>query len=306
MNGLIAPPQASTVAGQVDALVLFMVGTSLLISGTIFVLIVVFCVKYRRTATNQVGQPARTTTPVELAWTLVPMALSMIPFAWGAYIYLEEARPPSDALEIYVVAKQWMWKAELPGGQAEIDAVHVPTGRAVKLTMTSQDVIHSFYVPAFRVKADVLPGRYTTLWFQASQPGEYRLFCSQYCGTDHAEMTGSVVAMAPGDYANWLTTGATAANSPAAQGRKVFLQYGCVDCHETGRAPDLRGLFGQQVQLSDGSTALFDASYIREIVLTSDRVPIGYQHDMPSFNDVLSDDELANLVEYVRSIGGRP
>jgi cytochrome c oxidase subunit II len=303
---LIAPPEASTVAGQVDALVLFMVGVSLLISATIFVLVVVFCVKFRRTATNQIGQPAVRTSRLEVTWTLVPMALSLIPFAWGAYIYLEEARPPDDALEIYVVAKQWMWKTEQPGGQAEIDGVHVPTGRAVKLTMTSQDVIHSFYVPAFRLKADVLPGRYTTLWFQATQPGEYRLFCSQYCGTDHAVMTGSVVAMAPGDYANWLTTGGTANNSPAAQGRKVFLQYGCVDCHETGRAPNLRGLFGRKVQLTDGSTAVVDASYIREIVLTSDRVPVGYEHDMPSFSGVLSEDDLGNLIEYVRSIGGNP
>jgi cytochrome c oxidase subunit 2 len=306
MTSLIAPPQASTIAGQVDMLVLFLLGMSLAISVTIFVLIVVFCVKYRRSPTNQVGQPARRTTPIELTWTLVPMALAMIPFVWGAYIYLEEAQPPPDSLEIYVVARQWMWKAEQPGGQAEIDAVHVPTGRAVKLTMTSQDVIHSFYVPAFRVKADVLPGRYTTLWFQATQPGEYRLFCSQYCGTDHAVMTGSVVAMTPGDYGNWLTSGATVSNSPAALGRKVFLQYGCVDCHETGRAPNLRGLFGQPVQLSDGSAAIADASYVRSIILNSDRVPVGYQHDMPAFGGLLSEDELSNLVEYIRSIGAGP
>ena len=306
MTSLIAPPQASTIAGQVDALVLFLLAVSVLISLTIFVLIVVFCVKYRRSATNQVGQPARRTAPLEITWTLVPMALAMIPFVWGARIYLDEAQPPADALEIFVVAKQWMWKAEQPGGQAEIDAVHVPTGRAVKLTMTSQDVIHSFYVPAFRVKADVLPGRYTTLWFQATQPGEYRLFCSQYCGTDHADMTGTVVAMTAGDYAAWLTSGNTATNSPAAQGRKVFLQYGCVDCHETGRAPNLQGLFGQPVLLSDGSSATADEAYVRSIILNSDRVPLGYQHDMPAFSGMLSEDELSNLVEYIRSIGTGP
>jgi cytochrome c oxidase subunit II len=306
VSSWIAPPQASTIAGQVDALVLFLLGVSLLISVTIFVLIVVFCVKYRRTATNQIGQPARRTAPIEVTWTLVPMALAMIPFVWGAHIYLELAQPPADSMEIYVVAKQWMWKSEQPDGQAEIDALHVPTGRPVKLTMTSQDVIHSFFVPAFRVKADVLPGRYTTLWFEATQPGEYRLFCSQYCGTDHAQMTGSVVAMTPGDYANWLTSGSTATNSPAAQGRKIFEQYRCVECHETGRAPNLQGLYGQPVKLSDGSTVIADANYIREIVLTSDRVPVGYQHDMPAFSGMLSDDAIANVIEYIRSIGPRP
>jgi cytochrome c oxidase subunit 2 len=301
-----APPQASTIAPQVDSLVLFLLGVSVIVSVSIFVLIVLFCVKYRRTPQNPVGQPARRTAPLEITWTLVPMALAMIPFVWGASIYLQEAQPPSDSLEIFVVAKQWMWKAEQPGGQAEIDAVHVPVGRAVKLTMTSQDVIHSFYVPAFRVKADVLPGRYTTLWFQATQPGEYRLFCSQYCGTDHAAMTGQVVAMTPGDYASWLTSGSTATNSPAAQGRKVFEQYGCIDCHETGRAPNLQGLFGQPVQLTDGSIAIANESYIREIVLTSDRVPLGYQHDMPAFSGLLSDEDLSNLVDYIQSIGAGP
>ena len=306
MTGLFAPPQASTIAPRVDALVLFLLGASLLISVSIFVLIVVFCVKYRRRPGNLIGEPARRTAPIEITWTLVPMALAMIPFVWGARIYLDEAQPPPDALEIYVVAKQWMWKAEQPGGQAEINAVHVPVGQAVKLTMTSQDVIHSFYVPAFRVKADVLPGRYTTLWFQATQPGEYRLFCSQYCGTDHAAMIGEVVAMTPGDYASWLTSGAGATNSPAAQGRKVFEQYGCTGCHEANRAPNLQGVFGSTVLLTDGSSVVADESYIRGIILNSDRVPMGYQHDMPAFAGLLSDDELANVIEYIKSIGGRP
>src|SRR5262249_27386928 len=160
---------------------------------SIFILIVVFCVKYRRRAGNEIGQPDYHTTAVEVTWTVVPLVLCMIPFVWGAHIFLEQAQPPADAIDVYVVAKQWMWKSEQAGGQEEIDAVHVPTGRAVKLTMTSQDVVHSFFVPAFRVKADVLPGRYTTVWFTATRAGEYTLFCSQYCGTDHAAMTGQVV-----------------------------------------------------------------------------------------------------------------
>src|SRR5919201_4808303 len=280
----ITPPQASSVSGEVDSLALFMLAVSLLIAVGIFICIVVFVVKYRRRPGNDIGQPARRTLPLELTWTLIPLMLAMIPFVWGAKIYLAEAQPPADALEVYVVAKQWMWKTELPGGQSEINSLHVPTGRAVKLTMTSQDVIHSFYVPAFRLKADVLPGRYTTLWFEPSQPGEYRLFCSEYCGTDHSRMLGSVVVMRPGEYANWLSTGATASGSPADQGRKLFQQFGCVDCHAAGRGPNLQGVFGQPVRLTDGSTVTADENYIRESILRpSAKVVAGYQPIMPSF-----------------------
>src|SRR5919204_2185649 len=279
----ITPPQASSVSGEVDSLALFMLAVSLLIAAGVFICIVVFVVKYRRRPGNDIGQPAQRTLPLEVTWTLIPLVLAMIPFVWGAQIYLHEAQPPADALEVYVVAKQWMWKTELPGGQSEINALHVPTGRAVRLTMTSQDVIHSFYVPAFRVKADVLPDRYTTLWFQATQPGTYPLYCAQYCGTDHAAMLGQVIAMAPGDYANWLTTGTTAASSPAAEGRKLFQQYGCIECHEAGHAPPLQGVFGQPVLLSDGSTVLADQTYVRESILVpSAKIVAGYQPIMPS------------------------
>lgn len=307
MPGLPAPPQASTVAGQVDALVLFLLVVSALITSVIFACIVVFCVKYRRRPGNDIGQPAGRTAAIEVTWTLVPMALSMIPFVWGARIYLAEAQPPTDALEIYVVAKQWIWKTEQPGGQAEINALHVPLGRAVKLTMTSQDVIHSFYVPAFRVKADVLPGRYTTLWFQATQPGEFRLFCSQYCGTDHSAMIGSVVVLTPGEYAAWLTSGSSATNSPAAQGRKLFSQYGCVDCHEADRAPNLQGVFGRPVLLSDGTTVIADENYVRESMLApSAKIVNGYQPIMPSFAGLLSEDDIVQLLAYIKSIGPAP
>jgi cytochrome c oxidase subunit 2 len=303
----IHPPQASSIAGEVDALALLMLIASLLIAVAIFICVVVFCVKYRRRPGNEIGRPDRRTIPLEITWTIIPLALCMIPFLWGARIYLEEAQPPADALEVYVVAKQWMWKTELAGGQEEINTLHVPTGRAVKLTMTSQDVIHSFYVPAFRVKADVLPGRYTTLWFTATQPGEYPLYCAQYCGTDHAAMTGQVVAMAPGDYANWLNTGATAFQSPAAQGRKLFQQYGCVECHDAGRAPPLQGLFGQPVLLSDGSTVIANENYIRQKLLTPGAtIPAGYQPIMPSFAGRLSEEDILALIAYIKSIGPGP
>src|SRR5919202_3664281 len=303
----IHPPQASSIAGEVDALALLMLIASLLIAVAIFICVVVFCVKYRRRPGNEIGRPDRRTTPIEITWTIIPLALCMIPFLWGARIYLEEAQSPADALEVYVVAKQWMWKTELAGGQEEINTLHVPTGRAVKLTMTSQDVIHSFYVPAFRVKADVLPGRYPPFWFQATQAGEYRLYCAQYCGTDHAAMTGQVVAMAPGDYAAWLTTGATAAGSPAAAGRKLFQENGCVDCHDAGHAPPLQGLFGQPVLLSDGSTTIADENYIRESILSpSAKIVAGYQPIMPSFTGRLSEEDILDLIAYIKSIGPSP
>lgn len=303
----IYPPQASTISGEVDSLALFMFIVSVLIALSIFSLIVIFCVKYRRRAGNEIGQPDRHTTPVEVTWTLVPLALCMIPFVWGAHIYLQEAQPPANALEVYVVAKQWMWKTEQPGGQEEIDALHVPTGRPVKLTMTSQDVIHSFYVPAFRVKADVLPDRYTTLWFTATQPGDYMLYCAQYCGTDHAAMTGHVVALMPGDYATWLNQSSTAFQSPAAQGRKLFQQYGCVDCHEANRAPSLQGLYGQPVLLSDGSTVIADDNYIRQKLLTpSATIPAGFAPIMPSFVGRLSEEDILNVIAYIKSIGPSP
>jgi cytochrome c oxidase subunit II len=300
----IYPPQASSISSEVDSLALLLFVLSLLTAVSIFVLIVVFCVRYRRRPGNEIGQPDRNTTAVEITWTIVPLLLCMIPFVWGARIYLQEAQPPADAMEIFVVAKQWMWKTEQPGGQEEINTLHVPTGHPVKLTMTSQDVIHSFYVPAFRVKADVLPGRYTTLWFTATQPGQYTLYCAQYCGTDHAAMTGQVVAMMPGDYANWLNTGATAFQSPAAQGRKLFQQYGCVDCHEANRAPSLQGLYGQPVLLSDGSTVIADANYVRQKLLTpAATIPAGYQPIMPSFAGRLSEEDILAIIAYIQSIG---
>jgi cytochrome c oxidase subunit II len=303
----IFPPRASSISGEVDLLASLMLLMSFAVAVSIFILIVVFCVKYRRRPGNEIGQPDQHTTAVEVTWTVVPLLLCMIPFFWGARIYLQEAQPPADAIEAYVVAKQWMWKTEQPGGQEEINTLHVPTGRAVKLTMTSQDVIHSFYVPAFRVKADVLPGRYTTVWFTATQPGQFMLYCAQYCGTDHAAMTGQVVAMTPGEYASWLDSGATAFQSPAAQGRKLFQQYGCVDCHEAGRAPPLQGLYGQPVLLSDGSTVIADANYVRQKLLTpSATIPAGYQPIMPSFAGRLSEEDILALIIYIQSIGPPP
>ncbi len=306
MQGLpFFPPAASTMAGRVDQLFFFLLIGSALITLGILLVIVVFLVKYRRRPGNEVARAVRGTVPVEMAWTLIPLGLSMIPFSWGAWLYLDEAQPPADSLEVYVVAKQWMWKVEHPDGQSEINELHVPVGRAVKLTMTSQDVIHSFYVPEFRIKQDVLPGRYTSTWFQATRAGEYHLFCAEYCGTDHSQMIGRVIAMEPAAFEEWLRGGS--ALSPAGQGRKLFEQYGCISCHEANRAPNLAGVFGQPVQLTDGTTVVADENYIRESILNpSAKVAYGYQPIMPSFAGQLTDEQLIQLVAYVKSIGNQP
>lgn len=292
-------------AGQVDALSLFMLAACIAISVAIFTCLLIFSIRYRRRPGNEISTRPGGVGRIEAAWTIIPLVLTLIPFGWGAKLYLDESQPPANALEIFIVAKQWMWKAQYPEGQAEINSVHVPVGQAVKLTMTSQDVIHSFFVPAFRVKADVLPGRYTSLWFQASAAGDYPLLCAEYCGTDHSRMLGHVVALRPNDYADWLASGATASNSSAARGRQIFEQYACVECHEIAhRAPDLHGLFGQPVQLNDGSTVVADANYIRESILQpSARIVFGYQPIMPSFAGRLSEDDLLYLLTYIESIG---
>ncbi|HEX3244777.1 MAG TPA: cytochrome c oxidase subunit II [Chloroflexota bacterium] len=303
MPGLpLAPPTASTAAGRMDALFYFLLGGSVLITLAIFIALAYFLVRYRRRPGNEMAQREGNTLPIELGWIVGLTLLSVIPFVWGAYLYLDLAKPPSDAMEVYVVAKQWMWKAQHPDGQAEIDELHVPVGRAVRLLMTSQDVIHDFSVPAFRVKQDVLPGRYTTMWFQATQAGEFHLFCAEYCGLDHSGMVGRIVALEPAEFEAWLQTGAFL--SPAAEGRKLFEQYGCVTCHEGNRAPRLEGVFGRPQLMSDGQTVVADESYIRESILNpSARVVYGFEPIMPTFNGLLDETQLIQLVTYIKSIG---
>jgi cytochrome c oxidase subunit 2 len=298
------PTRASTTAGQVDALYIFLVTLSVLMSATIFVLILFFATRYRRRK-GIVAEQIEGSTILEITWSVSPLLLFVVIFVWGAVIYFHERTPPRGATEVYVVAKQWMWKLQHEEGQREINELHVPVGRDVKLIMTSQDVIHSFYVPAFRLKQDVLPGRYTTLWFRATRPGTYHLFCAEYCGTMHSGMIGQVVVMEPAQYEAWLGGGG-ATGSLATTGEALFQQMACSTCHRSdtqGRGPNLVGVFGKKVLLEDGRTVVADEDYIRESILSPRaKVVSGFKPIMPVFQGLVSEEQLNALVAYVKSL----
>ena len=291
-------------AGNVDALFIFLLVLSGLMCVLIYVLILYFAARYRKRP-GHVAEQIEGSTPLELTWSIIPMGIFLVIFFWGAVIFFQERTPPRGATEVYVVAKQWMWKLQHEDGQREINELHVPVGRDIKMIMTSQDVIHSFYVPAFRIKQDVLPGRYTTAWFRATQPGTYHLFCAEYCGTQHSGMIGQVVVMEPAQYEAWL--GGTTSGAPlAVTGQRLFAELGCSTCHRSdtqGRGPDLQGVFGKVVLLEDGRTVTADENYIRESILTPGaKVVSGYKPIMPTFQGMVSDEQLNALVAYIKSL----
>jgi cytochrome c oxidase subunit 2 len=273
----------------------------------IFILILVFAINYRRSRGREAEQ-IEGSNALELTWTGVPLLIFLGIFVWGAVIYFKEMTPPEDSAEIYTVAKQWMWKFQHLEGQREINELHVPVGRDVKMIMTSQDVIHSFYVPAFRIKQDVLPGRYTTAWFRATKPGRYHVFCAEYCGTSHSGMIGDVVVMEPAQYEAWLT-GGPAAPLPEA-GKQLFMSLGCSTCHRSdtqGRGPNLVGIYNQPVLLEDGRTVTADDNYLRECILSGGaKVVAGYKRIMPVFQGLVSEEQLNALVAYIKSLSQRP
>jgi cytochrome c oxidase subunit II len=298
------PEQASTMAGRVDALYLALLVIGAFFSILIASLIVAFAVRFRRRSPNEVGTPIHGSMTLELVWTLVPLGIVFVVFLWGAEIFFSMARVPPQAMEIYVVGKRWMWKTQHLSGQREINELHVPVGVPVKLTLTSEDVIHSFYVPAFRIKKDAVPGRYATLWFQATRPGKYHLFCAEYCGTKHSGMIGSVVVMEPAAFQSWLTGGGS--GSLAAEGQKIFQSLGCVTCHRAdsgGRGPRLEGLFGRPVHLATGEEVVADADYVRESIVTpAAKVVSGYQPIMPTYVGLVSEEGLMQLIAYIQSL----
>src|SRR5262245_16865006 len=300
------PPQASEQAANMDALYFFLVAVTgffmLLIAG----LVVVFAVKYRRRHEDEVGVAIHGSLALELLWTIIPLGITMVMFVWGAQTFFHMTRPPKGAMEIYVVGKQWMWKAQHVDGAREINELHVPIGRPVKLIMGSEDVIHSFFIPAFRVKADVIPGRYNTMWFTATVPGTYHLFCTQYCGTKHSAMIGTVTAMTEADYQVWLSGGG-GTGTMAENGARLFQDLACASCHldsGQGRGPALKGLYGKQVQLQTGQTVTVDDAYIRESILDpQSKAAAGFQPIMPTFRGLVTEEQLLQLIAYVKSLG---
>jgi cytochrome c oxidase subunit II len=299
------PESASTMAPRVDALYFFLLGVagffSLLIAG----LIVYYAIKFHRRTPDQIGAPIHGGMILEISWTVIPLLITMVIFVWGASVYYAMARPPDETLNIYVVGKQWMWKFQHLDGQREIDELHVPVGRAVKLMITSEDTIHSFYVPAFRIKKDAVPGRYNVAWFQATKTGTFHLFCAEYCGTEHSRMIGRVVVMEPEEYQVWLA-GGPAPESPVLLGEKLFTDLNCITCHrmdDAGRGPVLRGIFGRTVKLASGDEIVADAAYVRESILTpAAKVVAGYQPVMPTFQGQVNEEQILALIAYIESL----
>lgn len=304
------PDSASSVAGEVNLFFILMVVLCTTVAVAIAAFVIYSAIRYRRRDEKEMGDQTRNNIPVEVAWIVTPFVFFMGMFAWGAKLYFDIERPPDNAISMYATGKQWMWKIQHPEGQREINELHIPVGRPVKLTMTSQDVIHSFFVPAFRTKQDVLPDRYTTTWFEATKPGKYHLFCAEYCGTKHSGMIGWVYAMSPADYQAWLTQGAPE-GSLSAQGEKYFHQYGCANCHHfdnQGRCPDLRNLYMRPVQISTGQTIIADDSYIRESILDPNaKIVYGFQPNiMPNFTGQIPEDQIVSIISYIKALGPQP
>ncbi|MFN8473165.1 MAG: cytochrome c oxidase subunit II [Anaerolineae bacterium] len=303
----------STMGRHVDALFWTLVLVTLAFSIPIVITLIYFVVKYRRRSPDEVPPQIHGSNLLEITWTGIPLLMAIGFFFFSARTYLLMTVPPANSMDIWVIGKQWMWKTQQPDGQWEINELHVPVDTPVRLTMTSQDVIHAFFVPAFRVQWDVLPDRFTTLWFTANQTGTYHLYCSVYCGTEHSQMVGWVTVMQPDDYEKWLAGGAAAAaaggqavQTPAQQGEQLFQQNGCVSCHQSGGGgigPSLNGVFGSQVQLEDGSTATADETYVRESMLQpAAKIVKGYQNVMPSFQGRLTDEQIIALIAYIKSL----
>jgi cytochrome c oxidase subunit 2 len=298
------PAEASGIAPYVDALYFFLVLMTIVGTTLVAALLLVFSVRYRREK-NPVATQVEGSTLLEATWTIIPLAIFLVTFVWGALLYFRIYDPPANAMNIYIVGKQWMWKAEHPGGQHEIDALHVPTGKPIQLTMISQDVFHSFSIPDFRIKREVIPGRYSTVWFEATQVGTYHLFCTQYCGTQHAGMIGEVTVMTPGDYKKWLEQ-SNSGQSLAQNGERLFASMGCNSCHNgtaAARGPSLAGVYGSKLTLTDGRQILVDDAYLRDAILNpSEHVTAGFAPIMPTYQGQISEDGLIDLVEFIKNM----
>ena len=298
------PREASTIAPYMDALYFFLLGMT--VTGVILVgaIVTTFSLRYRKSK-SPVATQIEGSTLLEATWTIIPLGIFLDAFVWGALLYFRIYTPPINSMNIYIVGKQWMWKAEHPGGQHEINALHVPTGQPIQLTMISQDVFHSFSIPEFRIKREVIPGRYSTVWFQATTPGEYHLFCTQYCGTNHSVMIGTITVLSPSDYKKW-TEESTSGMSLAQNGERLFASMGCNACHSgnaAARGPNLAAVYGSKLQLTNGSSVLVNEAYLRDAILNpSQHVTAGYAPIMPTYQGQISEDGLIDIVEYLKTL----
>jgi len=301
MNFPLIPEQASTFAPNIDLMFYTLTAFVGLFTVGITVVLIGLGLKFK-------AEPGRKSEHVEnlhleLLWTAIPTVIALVIFAWGAILYFDYRNVPENTLDISVIGKQWMWKVQHPNGRREVNELHVPVNKPVKLIMTSQDVIHSFYIPAFRVKQDVLPARYTDMWFEATKVGTYPLFCAEYCGTEHSTMGGTVTVMEQDAYQEWLQGGPPL--TPAQAGENLFQQMGCMTCHDAGaasRGPLLDGLFGSEVTLRGGQTVIADEEYLREsIVSPSAKIVDGYAPLMPTFPN-LDDEDILSLIAYIKSL----
>ena len=310
MNIPLAPADASVQAASFDTLFLVLVVLSLLIVALVGMLILVFAIRFRSgSSAPRHRVPRLFSREIEIGWTAATAFVALFLFWFAAGTTLHQIKIPANAMEVHVEAKQWMWKTRQPNGVRELNALHVPTGQPVALYLNSQDVIHSFFVPAFRIKQDVVPGRTSTAWFEATKPGIYRLMCAEYCGTDHSGMRGEIVVMAPEDYARWLEA-QPQGDTLAAEGRALFTAAGCSGCHAEAsavHAPRLAGIFGRDVPLADGRIVVADEAYLTDSILLPKRdVVAGYEPIMPNFARVLDAGEVAALVAYIRALGHEP
>jgi len=298
------PEQASTVSPLVDGLYLGLVAITGAVSLLIWIVIFYFAIKYRRRPDNELAQEQEPPAALEMTWIIIPSIIFVVIFVAGAWVFFRINRVPSNALEVYATGRQWMWKFQHPTGQREINTLHVPVGRPVKITLASEDVIHSLWFPSFRVKMDVLPNRFRVMWFEATKTGSYHIFCAEYCGTKHSGMIGTVVVMEPTEYQRWLAGGSE--GSLASQGEKLFAKYACNTCHmdtATGRGPVLAGMYGRTRPLVNGQNVVFDDNYIRESILNpTAKIAAGFQPLMPTFQGQVSEDDLIRLLSYVKSI----
>lgn len=301
------PPDASSMAPKIDGIFFFESAVLVFFSVLIFLLMLIFAIKYRRRSKDEIPYQIHGHLGWELTWTIIPIFIVIVCFVWGAQLFISAARPPVNSEHVYVVGKQWMWKIQHPEGPREINMLHIPVDVPTELILTSQDVIHDFSVPAFRMKTDVLPDRYTVEWFTATREGTYPFYCDQYCGTFHSHMHGFVVVMSHQAYETWLTGQMRHTESMASQGEKLYESFGCITCHGTGKAPPYVGLYGSRVTLETGQVVRADDAYLRESILDpSAQIVAGYRPLMPTFQGQITEDQILDIIAYIKSLAATP